>query len=570
MSDITKNISLNIYEPESSLKIYSNSNKKSIITKIIKNPEIAPAKKQIKIKYNNINKNSIHLSEYNIFRRPGEKIFRRSKNQEYQLESKIFKEKNKDSKSNKKNKNKNYLINRELLEKINLNKNIPNNLYDYLHPYEYHYYSKKNKLLKNILRMQLTGKNEDKDKKKGIKILKLSDEKDSNKNLEIMKYKSEHIFVPFKNNLKTVPNKKNSYTSKELKLSKIKSANINNIKNIFNKNNIKNKKSYKIIRPKTKKNINNYYYEDDSSSLSFTENINNNQLNTMTNSKKKLFINGKEISNSKNLLYYNTISSKNREGKQSILNIRPKPIEKYNQKIFNRNNNILDSYEKMKKFIFKSEFEKSENSENHLKQKFSFNFDENFSPICYSNKGIVEKNKKIKLIKGINQLNNALSEIKFYIISDLIDREIYREKFDELEKKMDYKEERAMITKDILFEKFNNADNQNDYINHATNKNQYVNNLISSYVNYNEKKTDGLLDKKFIGGLKKLNDFGTKDALIRDVIGENNYFIKHSINKIEEVEISRDRRNLGENMKKIMNMVKMMVKRRKNLGKGKD
>ena len=67
-----------------------------------------------------------------------------------------------------------------------------------------------------------------------------------------------------------------------------------------------------------------------------------------------------------------------------------------------------------------------------------------------------------------------------------------------------------------------------------------------------------------------MNDFGTKDALIRDVIGENNYFIKHSINKIEEVEINRNRRNLGENMKKIMNMVKMMVKRRKNLGKGKD
>ena len=416
--------------------------------------------------------------------------------------------------------------------------------------------------------MQLTGKNEDMDKKKGIKILKLNDEKDSNKNLEIIKYKSGQIFVPFKNNLKTVPNKKKSYTSKELKLGKIKSANIYNIKNIFNKNNIKNKKSYKIIRPKTKKNINNYYYEDDSSSLSFTENINNNQLNTMTNSKKKLFINGKEISNSKNLLYYNTISTKNREGRQSILNIRPKPIQKYNQKIFNRNNNILDSYEKMKKFIFKSEFEKSENSEKNLKQKFSFNFDENFSPICYSNKGIVEKNKKIKLIKGINQLNNALSEIKFYIISDKIDREIYREKFDELEKKMDFKEDRAMITKDILFEKFNNADNQNDYINHATNKNQYVNKLITSYININEKKTDGLLNKKFVGGLKKLNVFDMKDAMIRNVIGENNYFIKYRINRIEEGEISKNRKNLGDNMKHIKQMVKYIYNKKMHIGEG--
>ena len=48
MTEFTQNIALNIYEPEASLK-YFKKPKKSIITKIIKNPEIGPSKKKIKI-----------------------------------------------------------------------------------------------------------------------------------------------------------------------------------------------------------------------------------------------------------------------------------------------------------------------------------------------------------------------------------------------------------------------------------------------------------------------------------------------------------------------------------------
>ena len=154
------------------------------------------------------------------------------------------------------------------------------------------------------------------------------------------------------------------------------------------------------------------------------------------------------------------------------------------------------------------------------------------------------------------------------MITDKIDREKYKEKLEGLEKKMNYREDRTMIVKDILFEKLNNSDNQNDYINYAVNKNQYVNKLISSYVNFNEKKADGLLNKKFVGGLKKLNDFGMKDAMIRNVIGENNYSIKLRINKIEEREISKDRKYLGENMKRIKEMAKNISIRQKHMGEG--
>ena len=184
----------------------------------------------------------------------------------------------------------------------------------------------------------------------------------------------------------------------------------------------------------------------------------------------------------------------------------------------------------MKKLVFNSDNDKSDKK---LKKTQNFlNFHQKLSPIYNSNK-ILNKSKKTKIIKDIKQLNSALNEIKFYMISDKIDREKYKEKLEELEKKMNYREDRVMITKDILFEKFNNSDNQNDYINHATNKNQYVNKLITSYININEKKTDGLLNKKFVGGLKKLNVFDMKDAMIRNVIGENNYFIKYRINRIE-------------------------------------
>ena len=71
-----------------------------------------------------------------------------------------------------------------------------------------------------------------------------------------------------------------------------------------------------------------------------------------------------------------------------------------------------------------------------------------------------------------------------------------------------------------------------------------------------------------MGGLKKLNNFGIRDAMIRNVIGENNYFIKHSINKIEEIQIRKNRKNLGENTKKIKHLVKYIYNKKRNISEG--
>ena len=220
----------------------------------------------------------------------------------------------------------------------------------------------------------------------------------------------------------------------------------------------------------------------------------------------------------------------------------------------------------MKKVVFNSYSEKNEQKLKTVQNFFRFT---EIGPCNILNKNL-SKDKKTKLENEIAHLNKALTEIKFYMINNKIDREKFKEKLEELEKKMNYREDRVMIIKDILFQKLNNSDNQNDYISYAVNKNQYVNKLISSYVNFNQKKSEGLLDKKFMGGLKKLNEFGLQDAVIRNVIGQNNYFIKHSINKIEEVEICKDRKQLGENMKKIMHMIKMLNKRKKHLGEKND
>lgn len=563
MTEFTQNIALNIYEPEASLK-YFKKPKKSIITKIIKNPEIGPAKKKIKIKYNDINEYSLNLIEYNIFRRPGEKIFRAVQKNE---EKKLNKNGNNNNLNNKnylKNKNQDFVINRKQLEK--LHKNIPNNLYDYLHPYEYRFYSKNNTILKNYLKMRANPQKELEEKKKPknkeVKILKLTDDLEFNNDFKLTRYKSNNL-VPLRSNLKSASNDK-FFLSKSTKYNKTLSSNINILKEMLSINNninIKNKSKNKIKEKKIKKLKSKQIYEnisdDYSSNESFTENINNSKLHTETNFKKRLFINGNEICSFNKFLYYNTLSSKNLKTKKSYLTKPKIKMIPYNQKIFNRNNAILVPYEEMKKLVFNSDESNSQKKWKNYKNIFGFtkNIDK-----------IYDTNKKAKIIKDVEDLHDSLNELKFYIISDKIDREKYNHKLDELEKKMNYREDKMMIVKDILFEKLNNSENQNDYINHAVNKNQYVNKLISSYVNFNEKKSEGLLDKKFMGGLKKLNVFGMQDAIIRNVIGENNYVMKHSINKIEEVEIAKDRKNIGDNMKRIKQMIKIINKKKKNLG----
>jgi hypothetical protein len=394
-------------------------------------------------------------------------------------------------------------------------------------------------------------------KAKTVKTLSLIDD-NKNHSYNIMNYNSTNLILPLRNNLKTSFNKKTSFLSKSLK-----AHNTISIGNFPKCNNINKRDQIirlKTTKPKKDDNIYENNYTEDSSSLSFTEKINNNEKHFGTSClKKRVIINGNEISSYKDLLDFNTLCPINLQSKKDSSCQRSKTTLPYNQKIFNRNNNILAPYEEIKKIIFHSDIDKSNPKRNYNFFQYSGNINSKEN-INIRNK----RNRNTKLRKQMIHLTNDLNELKFYIISDKIYREKFEDKINELKKKMNYDEDRIMIIKDILFEKLNNTDNQNDCISYAVNKNQYVNKLISSYVNTNEKKFEGLLDKKFFGGLKKLNNYGVKDAKIRNIVGENNYLIKHRINKIEEARMNKKMKHLGDNSKKIKQLFKIISNRKTN------
>ena len=152
--------------------------------------------------------------------------------------------------------------------------------------------------------------------------------------------------------------------------------------------------------------------------------------------------------------------------------------------------------------------------------------------------------------------------MKFYALSDKIDREKFNKKFNELLNKINFKEDKSVMIKDIMFEKMSNTDNQEDFISQIINKPQFVNELISSYDNTNEKKFGKIMDKKFLGGLRKLKDLDLKDSAILNDIRENNYKIKQNINKFEENKIKKNRKKLEEKTKEVKKLVERIYNKR--------
>lgn len=539
MNDIKNNVSLNIYEPELNMKFLGG--KKSIITKILKNPDIAPARKQIKIKYKNINEFSLHLKEFNIFKKKSEKFFQQMRTEKnIKQEKSNIKKKAKSIKSCSKNKEKDFILNRKVLE--TLNKNVPNNLLDYIQPHEYRLNTINTNFVKAAYStLQLSKPKENNILQKSEKIIKLND--------DVLKNKSVNFFYTLNNKLKTLSNK-HSLTFKSL----INSNNIielNHLKSNTSSNFKKKGKKYKI---KMKKELFDKYSDEDSSSSLFTE-ILNNKVNLETDTSKKLYINGHEIQN------LNSFSSKSLSQKKNNHKIQYRNSNnlRYNQKIFNRNNKIFSSYEDLKKEVFHLDNLIKSQKKKTSKNFYTTNF--NNSDVANSPKEKKKKDDK-KFINEINDLNYVLNEMKFYILSGKIDKEKFNKKFNELLSKINFKEDKYFIIKDILFEKMNNADNYEDYMNQIINKPQFVNQLISSYENTNEKKCGKIMDKKFLGGLRKLKGFETKDSAIINDIVENNYNAKQNIYKFEEIQIRKNRKKLEEKTKEVKKLVERIYNKK--------
>ena len=544
MNDLKNCVSLNVYEPELNLKFLGG--KKSIITKILKNPDIAPARKQIKLKYKNIKECSLHLKEFNIFRKKSERIFQQMRTENIDKEKISNINRNaKIIKSCKKNKEKEFVLNRKLLEK--LNKNVPNNLLDYIHPHEYRLNTINTNFVKAAFStMQSNKPKENNDIEKSKKIIKLDD--------DILKNKSVNFFYNLNNKLKTLSNK-HSLSFKSL----INSNNIIKLNHLKSNTHSNFKKKGKIFKLKTKKEILDKYNDGDSSSSLFTEIINN-KINLETDINKKLYINGHEVRN------LNTFPSKSISQKKNNhkMQYRNSNNFRYNQKIFNRNNKIFSSYEDLKKEVFHldslTKSQKKKNSKNFYTTIFN-NTD------VAKNQNENKKKDDNKFLNEIIDLNYVLNEMKFYVLSNKIDREKFNKKFIELLNKINFKEDKMFLIKDILFEKMNNTDNQDEYINQIIKKPQFVNELISSYDNTNEKKYGKIMDKKFLVSLKKLKEFDSKDsAIIKDIV-ENNYNVKQNINKFEEIKIRKNRQKLEEKTKEVKKLVERIYNKKMEINR---
>ena len=417
------------------------------------------------------------------------------------------------------------------------------------------------------------------------------------------KLKNYNIFEPSVNN---DINKENKLDTKEnqsiqnqihLKNRKVKSGNINyrsyNLK-LFNtngkkkiNNKYKTKNSYFFttynVRPFTNdrlmnksrnKNINqlNVYktfnkkntkiYENESDDEESSNTYDENRKDTEYNLRKRVIINGRETSNYERFCY-DTLNAKllkkDEEKNKKKLNIRIK----YNEEVFNRNNQILVPGEELKKQLTLS----SDDNSRTLRTLITSLNNSKYIVNDYYNskyKNIITKTKNEKILKKILNLNSQLNEFKYHILTGLIKPgKNIGKKIDNIENLLS-NGHRKLVIKNILYEKLNNK--QQETIDNTNNKNKTLNELISSFDEANNKKFFGFVERKFLGELKKLKKLNIKDSIMSGIFDqhENYYNWKQNVNKLEEEKIRKDRRNLSESTKKIKNLAEIIYNKKRN------
>ena len=417
------------------------------------------------------------------------------------------------------------------------------------------------------------------------------------------KLKNYNIFEPSVNN---DINKENKLDTKEnqliqnqihLKKRKVKSGNINyrsyNLK-LFNtngkkkiNNKYKTKNSYFFttynVRPFTNdrlmnksrnKNINqlNVYktfnkknpkiYENESDDEESSNTYDENRKDTEYNLRKRVIINGRETSNYERFCY-DTLNAKllkkDEEKNKKKLNIRIK----YNEEVFNRNNQILVPGEELKKQLTLS----SDDNSRTLRTLITSLNNSKYIVNDYYNskyKNIITKTKNEKILKKILNLNGQLNEFKYHILTGLIKPgKNIGKKIDNIENLLS-NGHRKLVIKNILYEKLNNK--QQETIDNTNNNNKTLNELISSFDEANNKKFFGFVERKFLGELKKMKKLNIKDSIMSGIFDqhENYYNWKQNVNKLEEEKIRKDRRNLSESTKKIKNLAEIIYNKKRN------
>lgn len=329
-----------------------------------------------------------------------------------------------------------------------------------------------------------------------------------------------------------------------------KSRNITSITNLNNNYKTFNKKHVKI-----------YENESDESS-----DINNETEKNSFLKKKKLIINGRVTSDYERF-WYDALNAKllkeKEERKKKGQNIKIK----YNEKVFNRTNQILFPSDLLKKQLTssteKNNSKKLKNLLNSLNNSKITIHNYN-SSIFYENK-FYKKTNNEKILKKIIDLNNDLNEFKYFAIADLINKEInLNKKINEIENKLT-NDHKKLIIKNIIFEKLDKAQKEN--IHNSTNNEESINILISNADKIKNKKFCGFVEKRFTQELKKLEKLKKQDSMLNKFIDEqNNYYIwKQNNIKTQEEKIKTVRKKLSKSTKKIMKLADIIYNKKNKI-----
>ena len=373
----------------------------------------------------------------------------------------------------------------------------------------------------------------------------------------------------------------------------LKSGNISyrnkNLKffNVINNNKINKKKSHFILnnnlRPSTtdriinktrnrkqfsyNNKISNYYqtfnknnvkiYENETSEES-SDTFNENRKNTDFNTRKRLFINGRETSNYEKFCY-DVVNEKLKKEKEDNKKKKKDVIIKYNEKVFSRNNQILIPCDILKKQLTSST---DYNNSKTLKTILNSLNNSRVNTIN-NNKNNFKKTNNAKILKKIIDLNNNLNELKYYVLTDFVNKEQkFDKKINDIENKLTPHEHQKLIIKNILYEKLDNKKKENDK--DSNNNESSINYLVSKFDNQKSKNFCSFIERKFVGELKKIIKFNIKDSLLKGIFEQHdNYYIsKQNDNKNEEDKIKVERSNLLKNTKKIKKLAEVIYNKK--------
>ena len=185
---------------------------------------------------------------------------------------------------------------------------------------------------------------------------------------------------------------------------------------LMNKSRNKNINQLNVYKTFNKKNTKIYENESDDEESSYT--YDENRKDTEYNLRKRVIINGRETSNYERFCY-DTLNAKllkkEEEKNKKKLNIRIK----YNEEVFNRNNQILVPGEELKKQLTLSS---DDNSKTLRTLITSLNNSKYIVNDYYNSKykNIITKTKNEKILKKILNLNGQLNEFKYHILTGLI------------------------------------------------------------------------------------------------------------------------------------------------------